>query len=177
MSGAARRVFFAIEKLTEVVGRFLGWALLVMGFLITYEVVMRYVFIMPTIWVGEVSQQIQIWVVVLGAAYVLKNRDMVTIEIFLSDHTSVWRRLAESFALLVLLVMTAPAIWYGFEIWLRATRLGHTTDTFLALPRWFTDASVWVGFLLFSLQAVAEFRKIWTVGIPASSEKPLDSAH
>lgn len=172
-----RAIFSAIEKVTDVVGRFLGWALLVMGLLITYEVIMRYVFIMPTIWVGEVSQQIQIWVVFLGAAYVLKNRDMVTIEILLNDHTSVWRKLAESFALLILLVMTVPAIWYGFEIWLRATRAGHTTDTFLGLPRWFTDASVWIGFLLLSLQAVVEFRKIWTVGIPAPSQDPLDSAH
>lgn len=172
-----RVIFSAIETVTDIVGRFLGWALLVMGLVVTYEVIMRYVFIMPTIWVGEVSQQIQIWVVFLGAAYVLKHRDMVTIEILLNDHTSVWRKLAETFALLVLFVFTLPAIWYGFEIWLRATRAGHTTDTFLALPRWFTDASVWIGFTLLSLQAIVEFRKIWTVGIPASSQDPLDSAH
>lgn len=167
----------AIERLTDIVGRLLGWGLFLMGILVTYEVIMRYVFVMPTIWVGEVSQQIQIWVVFLGAAYVLKNRDMVTIEILMNDHTTVRRRLAESFALVILFVFTVPAIWYGIEIWLRATRAGHTTDTFLALPRWLTDASVWVGFTLLSLQALVELWKIWTVGIPAPAERPLDAAH
>ncbi len=177
MMGAARTVFSAVETITDLTGRMLGWALLVMGLLVTYEVIMRYVLIMPTTWVGEISQQIQIWVVFLGSAYVLKNREMVTIEIFLNDHTSLLRRLAESFALAVLLVMTVPAIWYGIEIWLRASQAGHTTDTSLGLPRWFTDAAVWLGFLLLSLQALVEFLKIWTVGIPAPSDKPLDGAH
>ncbi len=172
-----RAVTAAIEKLTDAVGRLTGWALLVMGFLVTYEVVLRYAFSMPTIWVGEVSQQIQIWTVFLAAAFVLKNRDMITIEVFLNNETSVLRRLAESFALLVLFAMTAPAIWYGIEIWLRATRAGHTTDTFLALPRWLTDAPVWLGFLLLSFQALVELRKIWTVGIPAPDDRLVDAAH
>lgn len=172
-----RFLMSAIESLTEIIGRVAGWALLLMGILITYEVIMRYAFVSPTSWVAEVSQQIQIWVVFLGAAYVLKKREMITIELILKDRDSVGRKLAESFGLVILFVLTLPAIWYGVEIWMRSTRLGHTTDTILALPRWFTDASVWLGFALLSLQAVVELWKIWTIGIPEGSGDPLDGAH
>ena len=172
-----RAVMTTIEAVTEIVGKIAGWALFAMGLIVTYEVVMRYVFTSPTIWAGEVSLQIQIWVVFLGAAYVLKHRDMVTIEIILNDPRSTRRKLADSFALVVLLVLALPAIWYGFEIWLRAARAGHTTDTSLGLPRWFTDASVWLGFSLLTLQAIVEFWRIWAGGGPERPRDPLDMAH
>lgn len=167
----------AVETLTVSIGFVLGWALFVMGFLITYEVIMRYVFISPTTWVSEITQQIQIWLVFMGAAVVLKSRDMITIELILNDRTTIWRKLSETFALVMLYVVTVPAIWFGIELWLRSTRLGHTTDSTLGLPRWFTDAPVWLGFSLLSLQALAELWKIWTIGVPANSFDPTEGAH
>ncbi len=167
----------AIESVTDWVAALLGWLLFIMGFLITYEVVMRYVFVSPTSWVSEVTQQIQIWLVFLGAACVLKSRDMITIELILNDRTTIWRKLSETFAIFMLFVLTVPAIWYGIELWLRSTRHGHTTDTILALPRWFTDASVWLGFTLLSLQALVELWKIWTIGVPKGSLDPTEGIH
>ena len=35
--------------------------------------------------------------------------------------------------------LAGTAVWFGFEIWLKATLAGHTTDSFLAPPKWFTQ--------------------------------------
>ena len=140
--------------------------MILVGFFITFEIVMRYVFIAPTIWVDEVSRILQIWVVFMAAAYVLKHREMVTIQIILSDPTTLRRRLAETFAIVILYIFAGAAAYYGFELWLKSTLAGHTTDTYLAPPKMITHAPVWVGCVLLMLQAIAELIRVWTGQIP-----------
>ena len=164
-----------IDGLSEITGKISAWALFAIGFFITYEIVMRYVFIAPTIWVDEVCRILQIWVVYLAAAYVLKHREMVTIEVILSDPTTLRRRLAETFAIAMLLLFAGVAMYYGFQLWLKATLAGHTTDTYLASPKWLTHAPVWVGSALLILQGLVELYRVWFEGIP--EDDILEGAH
>ena len=77
----------------------------------------------------------------------------------------------------MLFIFGGVAAYYGFELWLKATLAGHTTDSFLAPPKWLTHAAVWVGFLLFIAQGFAELCKIWTIGIPEPDDNPLVGSH
>ena len=164
-----------IDTVTEITGKISAWALFAIGFFITYEIVMRYVFIMPTIWVDEVSRILQVWVVYLAAAYVLKHREMVTIEIILTDPTTLRRRLAETFAIAMLLIFAGVAMYYGFQLWLKSALAGHTTDTYLAPPKWITHAPVWVGSALLILQGLVELYRVWFEEIPA--DDIMEGAH
>ena len=123
---------------------------------------MRYVFNAPTIWVDEISRVLQVWVVFLATPYVLKHREMISIDVLLRDPNTLRRRLAESFSIVVLFVFMSVAVYYGFELWLKATLAGHTTDTYLAPPKWFTHAPVWVGGTLLLLQGVVQLVRVWT---------------
>jgi TRAP-type C4-dicarboxylate transport system permease small subunit len=164
-----------IDAVSEFTGKLCAWSLVAVGFFITFEIVMRYVFIAPTIWVDEVSRILQVWVVYLGAAYVLKHREMVTIELILRDPRSLWRRLAESFAIIVMFVFAGVAIYYGFSLWLKETIAGHTTDTYLAPPKWITSAPVWLGNALLVLQGLAQLVRVWTEDLP--EDDVLEGAH
>ncbi|WP_193184259.1 TRAP transporter small permease [Nisaea sediminum] len=164
-----------IDALSELTGKLCAWSLVAVGFFITFEIVMRYVFIAPTIWVDEVSRILQVWVVYLGAAYVLKHREMVTIELVLRNPNSLWRRLAESLAIVVMFVFAGVAIYYGFSLWLKETLAGHTTDTYLAPPKWITSAPVWVGNALLVLQGMAQLIRVWTEDLP--EDDVLEGAH
>jgi TRAP-type C4-dicarboxylate transport system permease small subunit len=163
-----------VDGLSEVCGMIAGWGLVLIGFFVGYEVFMRYVFVAPTSWVSEVGQNIQIWAVFLGSAFTLKHRQMVTIDVAFSEPGTVWRKLAESLALIMLFVMTVPAVWFGFQIWLRATRAGHTTGSILGMPRWLTDGAVWVGLGLLTLQGLAELWRVWAVRDRPPKDEPLD---
>ncbi len=123
---------------------------------------MRYFFISPTIWVDEISRIMQIWATYLAAAYVLKHHHMIVIEVAFKTPGTTARKIVDSFALLVIIVFSVVALWYGFELWWKATVRGHTTDSYLAPPKWLTHASVWVGFTLLTLQAGVEIFKIWS---------------
>lgn len=155
-----------VDGISEFTGQLSAWSLFLVGFFITFEVVMRYVFTAPTIWVDEISRIIQIWVVYLAASYVLKHREMVTIELILTNPNTIWRRLAETFAIIVLFFFAGVACYYGFEIWQKSTLAGHTTDTYLAPPKMITHAPVWVGTALLMLQGAVQLYRVWTENLP-----------
>jgi len=157
-----------IDQSSEFAGKLAAWLFFAVGFFITYEVFMRHVFTMPTIWVDEVSRIVQIWAAYLAAGFALKHRQMVVIDLIFREEGTPIRKVLDSFALLLVITFSAVAVYYGFELWLKSTLRGHTTDTYLALPKWFTQASIWVGFGLLMLQAIAEAIKIWS---PQSSGK------
>ncbi len=123
---------------------------------------MRHGFTLPTIWVDEVARIFQIWGTLIAAAYVLSEREHVVIDVAFKTQGSLSRKLADTFAMLVIIAVSAVVCWYGFELWLKAFRMGHTTDSFLAPPKWLTHGSLWVGFGLLFLQACAEIAKTWT---------------
>lgn len=155
-----------IDKATALAGRIAAWAMVAVGFFITYEVIMRYVFIAPTVWVDEVSRILQVWIVYLGAAWVLQHREMVTIGIVLRNPNTLGRKLAETLGLVMMFIFAGVALWFGFQLWLKATLAGHTTDTYLAPPKMLTHAPVWVGSALLILQGCVELWRVWTGQIP-----------
>jgi TRAP-type C4-dicarboxylate transport system permease small subunit len=164
-----------IDQLSEATGKFAAWMFFAIGVFITYEVFMRYVFTAPTIWVDETARIMQIWATFLGGAFALKHRQMIVIDVAFRDPNSIARKSVETFSLAVIILFCAVAAWYGYELWLKATLKGHTTDSYLGTPKWLTHASVWVGFGLLLIQALAEIIKVLTVGIP---EKDFtDGAH
>ncbi len=150
-----------IDTISEFAGRLAAWAFFAVGFFITYEVVMRYFFTMPTIWVDEVSRITQIWAAYLAAGYALKHREMIVIDVAFRQPGTLARKLVDSFGLIVIAVFCLVTVWYGIEIWWASTIRGHTTDSYLAVPKWFTQASIWVGFGLLLMQALVEMVKVW----------------
>ncbi len=167
----------SIDAVSEFSGRLSAWMFFTIGLFITYEVVMRYVFTAPTVWVDEVCRIMQVWAAYLGAAYVFKHRQMITIEIALKDTTTIRRRLAETLAITMLLIFALTASYYGFQLWLKSTLAGHTTDSFLGSPKWLTHASVWMGLGLLVLQSIVELYRVWFVGIPERTHDPLSEMH
>jgi TRAP-type C4-dicarboxylate transport system permease small subunit len=155
-----------IDKISEFTGKLSAWMLFAVGFFVTYEVVMRYVFTAPTIWVDEVSRIFQIWATFLASAYVLKHRELIVIDLFFKQTDSLARKLVETLSLIIIAGFCAVAVKFGFDLWLKATLAGHTTDSFLAPPKWLTHGSIWVGLGLLLLQALVEIVKVWTIGVP-----------
>ncbi len=159
-----QRVARLIDSISQITGKLCAWLIFAVGFFIAYEVVMRYVFTSPTIWVDEVSRISMVWATYLGGAYLIKNHGMITIEVAFKDPTTLMRKIVESFAILMLLIFCATATYFGYQLWLKNTLAGHLTDTALALPKAFTQASIWVGCLLMALQGLVELWRVWSVG-------------
>jgi len=162
-----------VDAVSEFFGKLSAWLFFFIGLIVTYEVFMRYVFNMPTIWVDEVSSITQIWATYIGIAFALKHRDMIVIDIAFKDHATRARKIVETFAMLVIMMFAWVAVRYGFELWLDSTLKHHHTDTLLGVPMWLTQASIWIGFGLVLIQSIVEIIKIWTIGIAPDSEAEM----
>lgn len=74
----------AIDGFNRILGRSVALVILVLIGLITFEVVMRYVFSAPTAWGGELSTLLFASYVLLGGGYALYKGDHVKMDIFYS---------------------------------------------------------------------------------------------
>jgi len=145
-----------ISRISDVCGWLAGWMFFAIGLMITYEVVVRYVFTSPTIWAEEMAQFFQIWATYLAAAYVLKHRDLIVIDFVLNRLGVVGRRMADTLSLLFIAGFSLVAVYYGVLIAAESIAMGRATSTMLAVPKWMTESAVPIGFGLLALQCLVE---------------------
>ncbi|WP_282152754.1 TRAP transporter small permease [Ruegeria atlantica] len=151
-----------VDWLSELFGIVAGWMFFAIGIFVAYEVFMRYALTSPTVWVDEIARIFQVWATFGATAYVLKHRQHIVIDLAFRDANTLRRRIVETFSLLVIVFFGCVAARYGWDIWLKSTLAGHTTDSYLAVPKAYTQSAIWVGFGLLSLQALVEIYRVWT---------------
>lgn len=157
-----------IDRLSDICGRLAAALFFVIGGMITYEVIARYVFISPTIWAEELSRFIQIWATYLGAAYVLRHRHLIAIDLLTARLGPRWRRVTEAAGLVFIAVFCVVAIVYGTGIVAESVRLGRATATMLSVPQWMTESAIPIGFTILLVQCLAEFIRLFG-GRPSES--------
>ncbi|MGD1869865.1 MAG: TRAP transporter small permease [Neomegalonema sp.] len=157
------------DVVSDAFGAIAAWMFFAIGLFVAWEVLLRYAFNAPTIWVDEVSRIFQIWATLIAGAYLLRHRELILIDIAFRDRTTVARKVVESFSIVLSGIFCFVAAKYGFDLWLKSTLAGHTTDTFLGPPKWMIQSSLWVGFGLMLVQCVVELIRIWVDGVPATA--------
>lgn len=147
---------------SEVLSRLAAWLLVATGFILTYEVLARYVFNAPTIWAAEVSQLLLICGVFLALGRTLHRREDIAIAILQARLTGRARRIAESVTLAFIAAFAGIVTWWGFDIAWDSLVKGRSTGTMLNIPNWWAEALIPLGFGLLALQAGVEILRIWT---------------
>ena len=145
-----------IAKISSACGRVAAWLYFAIGCIIIFEVVARYVFIKPTIWVEEMSRFLQIWATYLAAAYVLKNRHLIAIQVVRDRLPAPLRMVSEVFSLTIIAVFCLVAIWFGSATVSESIRIGRASSTMLGVPLWMTELAIPIGFSLLLLQVLVE---------------------
>jgi TRAP-type C4-dicarboxylate transport system permease small subunit len=106
-----QRVSQSLHRFAEAVAALL-MALIFLAFMV--QIAMRYVFNAPVGWTTEVSLTAWLWLVLWGAAFVLKDNDEIRID-FIADRGSYrWRRVVGALgaiSVIVLFGMSLPASW------------------------------------------------------------------
>ena len=149
-----------IDKITEVVAHIAAWMFFSIGAMITYEVIMRKVFNMPTIWVDEITRFVQVWAVYLASAHILKKRGLITVELFTSSISKGKFKGLEIFSLLIIAFFSCVAVYYGAGVVLESIDMGRKTSTMLGVPKWMTESAVPIGFALLFIQTLVEIVKL-----------------
>jgi len=150
-----------VDRVSGFCGRLAAWMYFTIGGMIVYEVVTRYVFLSPTIWAEELSRFVQIWATYLAAAYVLRNRNLIVIDLFVSRLGRGLRRVADAAALAFVAMFCCVAIYYGTTIVIESVVVGRATSTMMAVPRWMTESAIPIGFSILLVQCIAQIARLF----------------
>lgn len=164
-----------IERLNDICGKLAAGMFFIIGGMITYEVIARYVFLSPTIWAEELSRFVQIWATYLAAGYILKHRQLIRIELLIGRLGPKLRTGLEVLTLVFIGVFCSVAVYYGIGIVAESVVVGRATSTMLSVPRWMTESAIPVGFGILLLQCIVELLRLAAGGqVP---RKPESGAH
>jgi TRAP-type mannitol/chloroaromatic compound transport system permease small subunit len=111
-----RSALFAVDRVSALVGKTVGWAVLLLTIIVTYDVVLRKFFSAPTTWAYDVSYMLYGTLFMLSGAYTLARAAHVrgdTIYRTLSPRAQATIDLVLYF--LFFLPGIAALVWSGFQ--------------------------------------------------------------
>jgi len=157
-------IWTGIDRVSDLFGYLSAAIFFLIGLMISFEVVSRYVFLAPTTWAEEGARLLQLWGTYGALAYILKTRAYIRITALVVILPSRLRQFLEFFALLWVMSFSVVMIWYGYEIVRESIEIGRATETMNQVPMVWTEAAIPIGFSLLVLQGCAEIYKLFKHG-------------
>lgn len=110
------RISIAISRVTMFIVAFIVAIMF-------YEVVLRYVFESPTLWVNEMSLWVAGAVYLLAGLYVMQQRSHIRIFMLYDAVPRGWQRFFDLISTLLICIFAAAVVWGGFnEAWAKLLR-------------------------------------------------------
>lgn len=128
--------------------------------LISWSVLMRYVFNRPPAWVDDVVGFLLVGIVMLSAAQALRNGEHIGVDVLTSKLGPRARRWAEGFSLLAVLAVSAILIVNGWHAAMFSRTLGLLTEGQLELPAWMLQLLLPFGGILMGLVALESLLRL-----------------
>jgi len=118
------RAVNAIDRITDRTGSSIAWINVPLVLIVTYEVIMRYVFDAPTIWVFDLTYMLYGTIFMVGAAYALHKGAHIRTDFFYEKWSAKTKGMVDSISYLVfffpslimLLFASGNEAWYSFTI-------------------------------------------------------------
>ncbi|MFZ6654342.1 TRAP transporter small permease [Undibacterium sp. TJN19] len=155
-NAAVARVAKLLEWVNKVIVRISMAAMLLTALILTYSVVSRYLFKLPTDWQDEASVFMLIGVTFFSAAYVQSYRGHIGIEVL----SSILPAAVNRFRLLMVDIISAAFClffsWKSWTLFHEAWVDGQTTSSTFAPPLWIPYAMMAAGMSLLSLQIIIQ---------------------
>lgn len=112
-----------MDRITIAISRVVMFVIAFVVAIMFYEVVMRYVFEKPTLWVNEMSLWLAGGIYLLAGLYVMQQRGHIRIFMLYDVVPRVWQRLFDTISTVLIVLFAAAIVWGGFnEAWAKMMR-------------------------------------------------------
>jgi C4-dicarboxylate transporter DctM subunit len=142
------------SNLNKFGGALSGAAILILGIIISYEVIMRYIFRSPTIWVADISLLLCIGSVFFAVGYAMKEKAHIAVDLItgrLSYHNQV---LFSLIGLIISAVYCSFLTWKGAEVAIATLRTGEMSAFGFRYPMAIPRAFIPIGGILLLLELI-----------------------
>lgn len=153
-----------VERINEVVGFIASFGIPLMAFLLLYEVIMRYGFNRPTVWVHEISQFIFGACYMLGAGYTLMRRGHVNMDMLYTRFSPRGKALSNTVSGLFFLLFLGVLVWQSWIMAYESVLFNeHLIQSVFEPPLYPIKIIFFLGCVLFLLQAVVHLANDLTI--------------
>ena len=144
------------NKLVKYSGYLASALFIAIGFIISYEVIMRYLFNSPTIWVNEVSRFLQIWATYLALTYSFHKQDFIRITVIYDRLNDNGKKILDFISFIFILIFSSFVVYYGWLIAYDSLKVGRTSSTILDVPSFLTELAIPLCFAFLLLRVILE---------------------
>ena len=132
---------------------------ILIGFIVSFEVISRYIFNAPTIWVNEISRLLQIWATYLALTYTFHNKELIRITVFYDKASDKVKKILDFISFIFIFYFTSFVVYYGWLIAYDSFKVSRTSSTILDLPSVITEIAIPLCFGFLLLRVVLEILK------------------
>jgi C4-dicarboxylate transporter DctQ subunit len=145
-----------LEKFIKYSGYLASSLFVLIGFIVSFEVISRYLFNSPTVWVNEISTFLQIWATYVALTYSFHFKEFIRITVIYDRVSDKAKKFLDFISFLVMIIFTSFVVYYGWLIAHDSFETGRTSSTILDLPSFLTEYAIPIGFGLLLLRLVVE---------------------
>lgn len=145
-----------VEQMNKWVGKASCNLIFVFMFLMVYEVIARYFFESPTIWVHELCGYVFAAYIALTGGWVLLEKGHVAVDIIYQYFPEKGKKIADIIVSIVALFMFIVLFWQGYKFAWHAFSTNQHSHTLFGPPLWPVKTLLPAGALLFILQILAD---------------------
>jgi TRAP-type mannitol/chloroaromatic compound transport system permease small subunit len=157
-----RKIVHRIDSLSEWSGKVFSWISLPLVLFMSYDVIMRYLFQAPTKWAYETTWMLYGALFILGGAYGLKHKLHVRVDILYNRWSARTRAIFDLWVYILIffpvfyILVTHSLIYayYSWDVW------ETSYISYWQPPVYPIKTVMFVGFVLFFLQGIAEFLRL-----------------
>ena len=148
-----------IDRISDRTANVACWLCLALVLLMTYDVVMRYVFTAPTMWAYESSLMLGATIYALGWSYVLRHHGHIRVDVIYTNLSLRGKSIINVVGTLLFFFPLTIALIYRSGVWAWQAWLGNEkmVETYWYPPAGPLYTVIMIGFLLLLLQGGAEF--------------------
>ena len=144
------------DKLVKYSGYLASALFITIGFIVSYEVIMRYLFNSPTIWVNEVSRFLQIWATYLALTYSFHKKDFIRITVIYDRLNENGKKILDFISFIFILIFSSFVVYFGWLIAYDSLKVGRTSSTILDVPSFLTEFAIPLCFAFLVLRVILE---------------------
>lgn len=150
-----RLVQKAIHTANDIAFKCAAVLLLFMGLAVSYDVIMRYFFGSPTIWVNEVSGYLLVIITFLSASYTLRVGGHVRVDILENFLSETGKKMLFILAHLMILFFVIVITWQGAKMAWMAWSFDWRASTLLSTPLFIPQLFIPLGGFLLTLETLS----------------------
>jgi TRAP-type mannitol/chloroaromatic compound transport system permease small subunit len=137
--------------------RYVGFIVIVIMFIVVFEIVARELFTSPTKWAWTINSQLLCALVVTAGGTALLYKDHVRMDMLYAKWSEKTQLLVELFSVFFPLLFCCVLLCFGCKLLWDSIIAGEHSTGLFSIPRYPVRAIFFVGVLMLFLQVVAQF--------------------